>query len=209
MTELKLYCTIATQSVVEILMPRFEADHGTKIAVVWGTAPQLVKRLQRDESGDVLLLTKRIGTGVLLTAQKESRVGCEAGYEAAVRSMLQLNRRASQLAREHGAHAMTDITGYALLGHASEVAIRLTEWDSQASRSTPGAHIVVETAERYDGYADHDVVFSYRLCVSDADQAALQRMIVGRCKPGAVVWFPGGAGDGYGEQVGAEMWRVV
>ena len=58
MTELKLYCTIATQSVVEILMPRFEAEHGTKIAVVWGTAPQLVKRLQHDESGDVLLLNR-------------------------------------------------------------------------------------------------------------------------------------------------------
>ena len=45
MTELKLYCTIATQSVVEILIPRFEAAHGTKIAAAWGTAPQLVKRL--------------------------------------------------------------------------------------------------------------------------------------------------------------------
>lgn len=74
--------------------------------------------------GDVLLLTKPIGTGILLTAAKEQRPGHEAGYQAAVDSMLTLNRRASELAREHGAHAMTDITGYALMGHASEVAQR-------------------------------------------------------------------------------------
>ena len=74
--------------------------------------------------GDVLLLTKRLGTGLLLTAQKESRAGCEVGYAAAIESMLRLNRRGSELAREHGAHAMTDITGYALMGHASEVAMR-------------------------------------------------------------------------------------
>ena len=84
--------------------------------------------------GDVLLLTKRIGTGVLLTAQKEQRAGCDVGYEAAIQSMLQLNRRGSELAREHGAHAMTDITGYALMGHASEVAIR------------SGVRIVIEAA---------------------------------------------------------------
>ena len=74
--------------------------------------------------GDVLLLTKRIGTGVLLTAQKEQRAGCAAGYEAAVTSMLMLNRAASEAAVAHGAHAMTDITGYSLLGHAREMADR-------------------------------------------------------------------------------------
>ena len=58
MTELKLYCTIATQSVVEILMPRFEAAHRCRFSVVWNTAPPMVKRLQAGERGDVLLLNK-------------------------------------------------------------------------------------------------------------------------------------------------------
>lgn len=56
MTELKLYCTIATQSVVEILIPRFEKAHRCRFNVVWNTAPPMVKRLQAGEQGDVLLL---------------------------------------------------------------------------------------------------------------------------------------------------------
>ena len=61
MTELKLYCTIATQPVVEILIPRFEATHGCRFSAIWNTAPALVKRLQAGEPGDVLLLN-RAGT---------------------------------------------------------------------------------------------------------------------------------------------------
>lgn len=74
--------------------------------------------------GDVLLLTKRIGTGLLMTAAKEQRAGHETGYRAAVESMLMLNRAASRSAVAQGAHAMTDITGYSLLGHAREMADR-------------------------------------------------------------------------------------
>ncbi len=58
MTELKLYCTIATQPVVEMLIPRFEAEHGCRFSVVWNTAPAMVKRLQAGERGDVLLLNR-------------------------------------------------------------------------------------------------------------------------------------------------------
>jgi molybdate transport system substrate-binding protein len=61
MTELKLYCTIATQPVVETLIPRFEAAHGCRFSAVWNTAPAMVKRLQAGEHGDVLLLN-RAGT---------------------------------------------------------------------------------------------------------------------------------------------------
>jgi molybdate transport system substrate-binding protein len=67
MTELKLYCTIATQPVVEMLIPRFEAEHGCRFSVVWNTAPALVKRLQAGEHGDVLLLN-RAGTETMAAA---------------------------------------------------------------------------------------------------------------------------------------------
>jgi molybdate transport system substrate-binding protein len=67
MTELKLYCTIATQPVVETLIPRFEAAHGCRFSTVWNTAPAMVKRLQAGEHGDVLLLN-RAGTETMTTA---------------------------------------------------------------------------------------------------------------------------------------------
>lgn len=74
--------------------------------------------------GDALLLTKPIGTGVLLTAMKQQREGAQPGFDAAVASMLELNRHPPHLARAAGVHAMTDVTGFGLLGHALEVADR-------------------------------------------------------------------------------------
>ncbi len=74
--------------------------------------------------GDVLLLTKAIGTGVIATALKFGRAP-EAAVTAAVRSMTTLNRVAAEVVSRHGTsvHACTDITGFGLLGHASEMAI--------------------------------------------------------------------------------------
>ncbi|MFA7248221.1 MAG: selenide, water dikinase SelD [Dehalococcoidia bacterium] len=102
----------------------FDVEPKYGLSVTGFIHPGQIMQKSGAQPGDVVLLTKRIGTGVLLTAQKESRAGCERGYAAAIESMLRLNRRGSELAREHGAHAMTDITGYALLGHAAEVATR-------------------------------------------------------------------------------------
>ena len=71
--------------------------------------------------GDALVLTKALGTGLVLTAAKRDVV--QPGHlEAAVDSMLTLNRHASHLAREAGAHAMTDVTGFAIIGHSWEIA---------------------------------------------------------------------------------------
>ncbi len=73
--------------------------------------------------GDVLLLTKAIGTGVIATALKYNRAP-EAAVAAAVRSMTLLNRAAAEVAVRHAAsvRACTDITGFGLLGHAAEMA---------------------------------------------------------------------------------------
>ncbi len=75
--------------------------------------------------GDSLILTKPLGVGVITTALK--RGGAQpADVEAAVASMVQLNRAASQTAQDPtfraSIHAVTDITGYSLLGHAHEMA---------------------------------------------------------------------------------------
>jgi selenide,water dikinase len=77
------------------------------------------------QPGDVLLLTKALGTGVIATALKFGRAP-EAAIDAAVRSMTLLNRGAAEAAEALPAeqvHACTDITGFGLLGHASEMAV--------------------------------------------------------------------------------------
>ncbi len=73
--------------------------------------------------GDVLLLTKPLGVGIITTALKGG-VAAPGHVAAAVASMKQLNRRAAQLVRQVGVHACTDITGFALLGHACEMATK-------------------------------------------------------------------------------------
>jgi selenide, water dikinase len=73
--------------------------------------------------GDLLLLTKRIGTGVITTALKQDAAR-EPDVAAAVTSMTTLNAAATRVLRTLGpaVHAVTDITGFGLLGHAAEMA---------------------------------------------------------------------------------------
>lgn len=74
--------------------------------------------------GDVLILTKAIGTGIIATALKFGRAPSDA-VDAAIRSMTSLNRAAAEAIQSlppGAVHACTDITGFGLLGHASEVA---------------------------------------------------------------------------------------
>jgi selenide, water dikinase len=67
--------------------------------------------------GDRLILTKPLGTGVLINAFKVDRID-EAGLEPVLREMERLNAEAGRLALAHGVHAATDITGFGLTGHA-------------------------------------------------------------------------------------------
>jgi selenide,water dikinase len=66
--------------------------------------------------GDVLVLTKPLGTGVLSFARQVDRVGAEA-LEAPSRSMQMLNRAAAEAMKDVGVHACTDVTGFGLYGH--------------------------------------------------------------------------------------------
>jgi selenide,water dikinase len=71
--------------------------------------------------GEVLILTKPLGTGCITTAAKNDKA--DAAHVAdAVRWMTQLNRDASEIAVKLGARAATDITGFGFLGHAAEMA---------------------------------------------------------------------------------------
>lgn len=85
--------------------------------------PAKVKTNARAVAGDVLILTKPIGTGVITTALKQGKAE-QAWVDAAVRSMTTLNRTAAETAAKFaGVHAMTDITGFGLMGHGREMAV--------------------------------------------------------------------------------------
>ena len=73
------------------------------------------------QPGDVLLLTKAIGTGVLTMAARADMF--PSGVAAAVRSMVKLNRIAAEVMDQFVIHACTDITGFGLLGHVHEMAL--------------------------------------------------------------------------------------
>jgi selenide,water dikinase len=73
------------------------------------------------QPGDLLALTKPLGVGIITTAAK-GEVADPLHVAAAIESMKKLNQTASRLIQQAGVHACTDITGFALLGHACEMA---------------------------------------------------------------------------------------
>ncbi len=72
-------------------------------------------------AGDLLILTKALGVGVLSAAFKQERLDA-AGYAALIASTTKLNTVGARLAGMAGVHAVTDVTGFGLLGHALEMA---------------------------------------------------------------------------------------
>lgn len=72
-------------------------------------------------AGETLVLTKKLGTGILTSAAKKGKVD-DTSLQEAVDSMLALNKTASKAAVSAGAHAATDVTGFGLLGHALNIA---------------------------------------------------------------------------------------
>jgi selenide,water dikinase len=117
------------------------------LVVVGRASTEHVMTIDAARSGDVLVLTKPIGTGIVTTAIKQDAAGDEA-TAAAVGSMTTLNDTAAAVLTRAGVRACTDVTGFGLLGHlhrmlrASGVA---AEVDAGAVPVLPGA---LELAER-------------------------------------------------------------
>lgn len=84
------------------------------------THPHHIRRNATAQAGDDLILTKPLGIGVMTTALKKGQLSA-AGYAEVLQVMTQLNRIGSQLARRPQVHAMTDVTGFGLVGHLLEV----------------------------------------------------------------------------------------
>jgi selenide,water dikinase len=95
---------------------------------------QNLKQNNTGKPGDLLFLTKSIGTGILSTAQKRKKLS-PVHYAGLLNQLIQLNKVGAALGDLEGVHAMTDVTGFGLLGHLIEMAegsalsaeIRLTD----------------------------------------------------------------------------------
>ncbi len=110
-------------------------------AVTGTIHPDHIKANAGARPGDALLLTKRLGTGVIATALKRG-IAREADIAASVESMLTLNRAACEAMLRFDVHGCTDITGFGLIGHAREMAAAsgvTVEIDSRAVQFLPGA----------------------------------------------------------------------
>ncbi|MDR1797080.1 MAG: selenide, water dikinase SelD [Clostridiales Family XIII bacterium] len=92
------------------------------LAVTGFVSPQKLRTNGGARPGDVLILTKALGTGILTTALKAGLLAA-AEYVELMASMAALNKAASEVAGQcPGVHAMTDVTGFGLAGHAAEMA---------------------------------------------------------------------------------------
>jgi selenide,water dikinase len=91
------------------------------LAVVGAAHPARLLRKGGAQAGDALLLTKRLGTGLLVSGRRGRKVS-SADFEAAIRQMRELNRAASEVLVAVGIRSATDVTGFGLLGHGLEMA---------------------------------------------------------------------------------------
>jgi len=104
------------------------------MAVTGVIHPDKIFRNVGVQEGDVLILTKPLGTGIITTALKKGKASEESVNEA-VKSMTTLNAAASLVARKHPVHACSDVTGFGILGHALGMA------------SGSGVTLVIESAK--------------------------------------------------------------
>ena len=111
------------------------------LAVIGAAHPDRLLRKGGARPGDELLLTKPLGTGLLVSGQREGRTSGN-DLASAIRGMLALNRAASEVLVTNGVTAATDVTGFGLLGHGLEMArasgSRLV-FDADALPILPGA----------------------------------------------------------------------
>lgn len=90
------------------------------LAVTGIVHPEKIKRNDGARAGDVLILGKPLGIGILSAALKKGKLS-EAGYRKMLQSTTQLNTPGMKLAEMGEVHALTDVTGFGLLGHLLEI----------------------------------------------------------------------------------------
>jgi len=130
-----------------------DAEPKYGLSVVGTVHPDAIWQKVGARSGDALFLTKPLGTGLVLQAARDG-VAPPGALEAAIETMLELNRAAADALRPFTPHAVTDVTGFGLLGHAYELASRSgvkVVLEASALPALPGAIEVAEAGVRTGG----------------------------------------------------------
>jgi selenide,water dikinase len=123
------------------------------LAVVGTVHPDAIWPKAGARPGDALFLTKALGTGIVLQAVRDG-VAPAGALDAAIASMVELNRAAADALRPFAPNAVTDVTGFGLLGHAHEVASRSgarVVLEAESLPSLPGALPLAEDGVRTGG----------------------------------------------------------
>jgi selenide, water dikinase len=154
-----------------------EAIYG--LVVMGLVHPSKVKKNADAKVGDVLILGKPLGVGVLSAALKKEKLSAE-GYAAMIENTTKLNKPGAKLADMKGVHALTDITGFGLAGHTLELArgakmTAVIEWNNvpllpNVKQMAEEGFVTGASGRNWTGYG-HDVVLPKDF--SAADQALL------------------------------------
>src|SRR5215211_804028 len=172
------------------------------LAVTGIVAPTELLTNAGGRAGDALVLTKPLGVGAIATAAKRGACPPEL-LAAAVEAMVTLNAAAAEAARDAGAHAVTDVTGYGLLGHLHSLALAsgvAAEIDAAAVPAIAGVDDLLADEEAVSGgsrrnreYADgfttwHEAVPDWRRrLVCDATTSGGLLVATANGLPGPVV----------------------
>jgi selenide, water dikinase len=154
-----------------------EAIYG--LVVMGLVHPSKVKKNADAKAGDVLILGKPLGVGVLSAALKKEKLSAE-GYAAMIENTTKLNKPGAKLADMKGVHALTDITGFGLAGHVLELArgakmTAVIDWNNvpllpNVKQMASEGFVTGASGRNWAGYG-HDVVLPAGF--ADADQALL------------------------------------
>ena len=140
------------------------------LAVIGAAHPDKLLRKGGARPGDILILTKRLGTGLLVSGQRQGKTS-EADLTTAIEQMRTLNRTASEVFVDNGLVGATDVTGFGLLGHGLEMARASgTRFalDAAALPALPGALELARAGIETEGAAHNRRFTAASLSIADS-----------------------------------------
>ncbi len=180
------------------------------LAVTGVVSPDEVITNAAGRAGDALVLTKPLGAGTISTALKKGFASDQV-VAAAVEVMCELNAEAGEAAVAAGAHAMTDVTGFGLLGHLRELALAsglAAEVYAEAVPAIPGALELLEDDRALAGGSrkNRQAAEGYASFAADVEEIRRRLLCDAMTSGGLLVALPPGAESGV---PGAVIGRLI